>query len=58
MGRTEDLKILAQQRRERRLIDLKDGMDYGTRWIPPKKQYKRTLKYRPQTADDWEELED
>jgi hypothetical protein len=58
MARSADLKIIAEQRRQRRLVDVRDGLDYGTRWIPPKSQYKRNVKHRPQTVDDWEELED
>lgn len=58
MARSDDLKELGRQRREMRLRDLQDGRDYGTRWIPPKDQYRRSLKHRPQTVDDWEELED
>ena len=58
MARSDDLKELARQRREMRLRDMQDGLDFGTRWVPPKSQYKRNLKHRPQSVDDWEELED
>lgn len=54
----KDFKELARQRRAKKLQDMEDGLDYSTRWIPPKSTYRRNVKYRPQTVDDWEELED
>lgn len=58
MDRAAELKHLAYQRREMRLHDMKDGLSYADRIIPSNKKYSRKPKYRPQTADEWEELED
>jgi len=53
----EDLKILARQRREKKLRDMQDGLSHADRTIPSRKQYKRNIKYRPQTASEWEKVE-
>jgi hypothetical protein len=52
-----DRKVHARLRREKKLSDLKDGLFWGDRTIPSKAEYKRSLKHRPQTAEEWEELE-
>ena len=52
-----DLKALARQRREKKLIDMRDGLNLGDRTIPSGKQYKRNIKHRPQTASEWERVE-
>jgi len=53
----EDRKILARIRREKQLEAAQNGHDFRTRIVPPKKQYKRKQKYRPQTASEWEKVE-
>ena len=58
MDRAAELKHLARQRREMKLQDMKDGLSHADRIIPSGKKYARKPKYRPQTADEWEELED
>ena len=57
MDGTADLKILARQRREMKLRDMRDGLAWGDRTIPSGSKYSRTTKYRPQTPDEWEEME-
>jgi hypothetical protein len=57
MDRAE-LKELARQRREKKLIDMQDGLMFGDRIIPSGKEYRRNLKHKPRSAYDWEELED
>lgn len=58
MDRAEDLKHLARQRREKKLQDMADGMNWYDRTVPSGKEYRRNIKHRPRTAYDWEELED
>jgi len=57
MDRAAELKILARQRREKKLRDMQDGLAWGDRTIPSGSKYSRSMKHRPQTADEWEELE-
>lgn len=58
MDRTsEDLKILARQRREMKLRDMKDGVSWGDRTINSGSKYSRSAKHKPQTPDEWEEME-
>jgi hypothetical protein len=40
-----------------KLQDMRDGLAWGDRTIPSAAKYSRTKKYRPQTPDEWEELE-
>jgi hypothetical protein len=54
----DDLKALARSRRESSLRDLRDGVSWGDRVFRPKNTYKRSMKYRPQSPEDWDELED
>jgi hypothetical protein len=55
----EFLKENARIRRRQKLYAERwEGLDMSTRWIPPKNIYKRSVKHRPQTVHDWEELED
>jgi hypothetical protein len=58
MDRSDEIKILARQRREMKLRDMKDNLSYADRVIPSGKQYFRKPKHKPQTPLDWEELED
>ena len=53
----DDQKILARLRRESQIKAMQDGYDYQTRIVPSKKQYRRTLKHKPQTASEWEKVE-
>lgn len=53
----EDFKTLARQRREMKLRTMEDGVSWADRTIPSKTQYKRSLKHRPRTPFEWEELE-
>lgn len=55
---TEDHKIHARLRRERALKAMQDGYDYRTRVIPSGSVYKRTMKHRPQTPLDWDEVDE
>lgn len=57
MDRAAELKHLARQRREMKLRDMADGLSLHDRTIPSGKEYRRNMKYRPQTPDEWEELE-
>lgn len=52
-----DHKVHARSRRQRKLQDLRDGVSIADRTIPSGKEYKRAIKYRPQTAHEWEDLE-
>lgn len=52
-----DHKVHAMLRRQKKLLDMKDGLDFADRVIPSGKEYRRTIKHRPRTAYDWEELE-
>lgn len=52
-----DHKTHARLRRQRKLQDLKDGVSFADRTISSKTQYKRTIKHKPQTAYEWEDLE-
>lgn len=52
-----DYKVHAMLRRQKKLLDMKDGLDFADRVIPSGKEYRRTIKHRPRTAYDWEELE-
>lgn len=58
MDRSEDLKHLARQRREKKLHDMKDGFSWHDRTVPSGKEYRRNFKHRPREAYEWEELED
>lgn len=53
-----ELKALAKSRRNRMLSDIRDGISWADRSIEPKNVYKRTMKYRPRLAEEWEEMED
>lgn len=53
-----ELKALSRSRRNRKLADMKDGISWADRSIEPKNIYKRTMKYRPRVAEDWEEVDD
>lgn len=52
-----DRKVHARLRRQRKLQDMADGLSWGDRVIPSGAEYKRSLKHRPQTVEEWEELE-
>lgn len=54
----DDHKVHRRLRRERMLEAMQDGYDYRTRIVPSGTQYRRSMKHRPQTPLDWEELED
>jgi hypothetical protein len=55
---SQDAKEHARIRRQNKLELMQDGWPYFDRQVPSGKKYQRNLKYRPQTPDDWEELED
>jgi hypothetical protein len=52
-----DHKVHARARREKALRDLKDGVSWADRQVPSGLEYKRSIKHRPRTPYDWEELE-
>lgn len=54
----EDHKIHARLRRERMLNSMKEGHDYTTRVIPSGTVYKRRFKHKPQSALDWDEVDE
>jgi hypothetical protein len=52
-----DHKVHASIRRQRKLQDLRDNVSFADRRIPSKSEYKRTIKHRPQTPHEWEDME-
>lgn len=54
----QDNKEHSRLRRRTKLEVLKDGWPYYDRQVPSGRKYERTLKHRPQTAEEWDELED
>lgn len=53
-----DAKEHSRIRREKKLQLMQDGWPYFDRQVPSGRKYERNLKYRPQTPEEWEELED
>jgi hypothetical protein len=54
----DDIKELNRLRYYEKRKALADGWQFYDRTVPSEKVYRRNLKHRPQTADEWEELED
>lgn len=53
-----DHKEHSRIRRQRKVEAMRDGWPYFDRTVPSRPKYERKPKYRPQTAYEWEELED
>ena len=56
--KSPDHKEHARIRRNQKLSLLPDGWPYFDRQVPSGKKYERNYKYRPQTPEEWDELED
>lgn len=56
--KNQDHKQHARIRRDLKLKMVSDGWPYYDRQIPSGKKYERGFKYRPQTPEEWDELED
>ena len=52
-----DEKAHAASRRKQKLTYLRDGISWADRTIEPKSVYNRRIKYRPQSPQEWDELE-
>jgi len=50
-------KAHAASRRNTKLVDLRDGRSYGTRWVDPATIYRRGMKHKPRAVEDWEEVD-
>ena len=52
-----DIKAHARSRHKQKLEYVRDGISWADRRIESKSAYNRRLKYRPQSAQEWDELE-
>ena len=52
-----DHKHHARQRRLKKLQDMRDNISYADRIVPSGTQYKRSMKHKPRTPYEWEEME-
>jgi len=54
----QDAKEHSRIRRQRKVEMMSDGWPYFDRQVPSGRKYQRDFKYRPQTPEEWDELED